>query len=81
MYFLKWVESENGGKGGKDWVAKHVKAFMSVGGKLFFFFIIFFYYFFFFVFFFYCILGVFMGVPKSFGAMMSGETKGNQNKI
>eukprot|EP01091_Cochliopodium_minus_P012740 TRINITY_DN3938_c0_g1_i1.p1 TRINITY_DN3938_c0_g1~~TRINITY_DN3938_c0_g1_i1.p1 ORF type:complete len:664 (-),score=144.14 TRINITY_DN3938_c0_g1_i1:554-2362(-) len=50
MHFLKWVESDLGGKGGKDWVSKHVKALMSIGG-------------------------VFMGVPKSFGSLMSGETK------
>ena len=32
MYFLKWVESEKGGNGGKDWVSKHVKSVISVGG-------------------------------------------------
>eukprot|EP01134_Creolimax_fragrantissima_P000516 CFRG0516T1 len=29
-YFLKWVESENGGKGGKNWVAEHIHAAVGI---------------------------------------------------
>ncbi|KAG8885161.1 hypothetical protein FRB97_001979 [Tulasnella sp. 331] len=34
MYFLKWVEAESGGNGGKDWVDKHIEAFVNIGGPL-----------------------------------------------
>ncbi|KAG5188033.1 Lecithin:cholesterol acyltransferase-domain-containing protein [Tribonema minus] len=33
-FFLNWVESENGGKGGDGWVAKHVAGVANVAGSL-----------------------------------------------
>ena len=34
MYFLRWVESENGGNGGKNWVHKHIAGVTNIGGPL-----------------------------------------------
>lgn len=31
LYFMKWVESNEHGRGGKDWVAKHIHAVGSIG--------------------------------------------------
>jgi phospholipid:diacylglycerol acyltransferase len=33
-FFLKWVESERGGKGGRDWVNKHVAALANIAGPM-----------------------------------------------
>eukprot|EP00127_Corallochytrium_limacisporum_P001329 Clim_evm19s51 gene=Clim_evmTU19s51 len=33
-YFLKWVESEKGGKGGDRWVHNHIHAVVNIGGPL-----------------------------------------------
>ncbi|KAI9294337.1 Lecithin:cholesterol acyltransferase [Neoconidiobolus thromboides FSU 785] len=33
-YFLKWVESDNGGKGGKNWVEDHIHASVNIAGSL-----------------------------------------------
>ncbi|KAG8890015.1 hypothetical protein FRB98_001450 [Tulasnella sp. 332] len=33
-FLLKWVEAESGGNGGKDWVDKHIEAFVNIGGPL-----------------------------------------------
>lgn len=32
LYFLKWVEAEGHGNGGKDWVEIHIESFVSVAG-------------------------------------------------
>ncbi|OSD04123.1 LACT-domain-containing protein [Trametes coccinea BRFM310] len=32
LYFLKWVESPNHGRGGPDWVENHIEAFISIAG-------------------------------------------------
>ncbi|RYP30076.1 hypothetical protein DL767_006427 [Monosporascus sp. MG133] len=32
FYFLHWVASEKGGKGGDDWVEKHVEAWINISG-------------------------------------------------
>ncbi|KAJ8537298.1 hypothetical protein ON010_g13298 [Phytophthora cinnamomi] len=32
FHFLKWVESENGGKGGDQWVENNVEAFVNIAG-------------------------------------------------
>ncbi|KAJ5648306.1 hypothetical protein N7490_004678 [Penicillium lividum] len=32
LYFFKWVESEDHGKGGKDWVNKHVDSWINISG-------------------------------------------------
>ncbi|KAF3386124.1 Phospholipid:diacylglycerol acyltransferase [Penicillium rolfsii] len=32
MYFFKWVESEDHGKGGKDWVNKHIDSWVNISG-------------------------------------------------
>ncbi|CAI5709857.1 unnamed protein product [Peronospora destructor] len=32
LYFLKWVESDNGGKGGDQWVENNVEAFVNIAG-------------------------------------------------
>ncbi|KAI9477974.1 MAG: Lecithin:cholesterol acyltransferase-domain-containing protein [Benjaminiella poitrasii] len=33
-YFLKWVESEQGGKGGPNWVNEHIESFVNIAGPL-----------------------------------------------
>ncbi|KAI8386959.1 Lecithin:cholesterol acyltransferase-domain-containing protein [Blakeslea trispora] len=33
-YFLKWVESEQGGQGGPDWVNDHIESFVNIAGPL-----------------------------------------------
>ncbi|TMW59719.1 hypothetical protein Poli38472_004788 [Pythium oligandrum] len=33
-FFMQWVESEKGGKGGKDWVDQHIDSFVSVAGSI-----------------------------------------------
>ena len=33
-YFLKWVESEKGGHGGKQWVQNHIESFVNIGGPM-----------------------------------------------
>ncbi|KAI9330807.1 Lecithin:cholesterol acyltransferase-domain-containing protein [Pilaira anomala] len=33
-YFLKWVESEKGGAGGKQWVNNYIESFVNIGGPL-----------------------------------------------
>lgn len=33
FYFLKWVEAEGFGNGGRDWVNKHIEAFIDVSGS------------------------------------------------
>ncbi|RCI04343.1 hypothetical protein CU098_011822 [Rhizopus stolonifer] len=33
-YFLKWVESEQGGKGGPNWVNNHIESFVNIAGPL-----------------------------------------------
>lgn len=33
-YFLKWVESSNGGNGGKKWVNNHIESFVNIAGPL-----------------------------------------------
>ncbi|KAJ5141417.1 hypothetical protein N7526_002412 [Penicillium atrosanguineum] len=32
LYFFKWVESEDHGKGGKDWVNKHIDSWVNISG-------------------------------------------------
>ncbi|KAJ5644847.1 hypothetical protein N7507_010858 [Penicillium longicatenatum] len=32
LYFFKWVESEEHGKGGKDWVNKHIDSWINISG-------------------------------------------------
>ncbi|RLN87065.1 hypothetical protein BBJ28_00022028 [Nothophytophthora sp. Chile5] len=32
LYFLKWVESDQGGRGGDQWVEKNVDAFVNIAG-------------------------------------------------
>lgn len=32
LYFFKWVENEKHGKGGKDWVNKHIDSWINVSG-------------------------------------------------
>ncbi|KAJ5943921.1 hypothetical protein N7516_004089 [Penicillium verrucosum] len=32
LYFFKWVESEEHGKGGKDWVNKHIDSWVNISG-------------------------------------------------
>ncbi|XHF97536.1 hypothetical protein AWENTII_001119 [Aspergillus wentii] len=32
LYFFKWVESEDHGKGGKDWVNKHIASWVNISG-------------------------------------------------
>ncbi|KAK3384782.1 Lecithin:cholesterol acyltransferase-domain-containing protein [Podospora didyma] len=34
FYFLHWVASQKGGKGGDDWVEKHIEAWINVSGCL-----------------------------------------------
>ncbi|KAI9136690.1 Lecithin:cholesterol acyltransferase-domain-containing protein [Paraphysoderma sedebokerense] len=34
LYFLKWVESENGGNGGSRWVSDHLATFVNIAGPL-----------------------------------------------
>ncbi|GAA5897307.1 hypothetical protein JCM6882_001854 [Rhodosporidiobolus microsporus] len=34
LWFLKWVESDQFGKGGKDWVDKHISDWVNVAGTL-----------------------------------------------
>ena len=33
-YFLKWVEAEGYGNGGKDWVENHIGSIINVSGTL-----------------------------------------------
>lgn len=33
FYFFKWVEAEGYGNGGKDWVNKHIEAFVDISGS------------------------------------------------
>ena len=33
-YFMLWVESDVGGRGGSDWVSRHIEAFVNVGGPM-----------------------------------------------
>ena len=33
-YFMSWVESESGGRGGKGWVRKHLARYISIGGPM-----------------------------------------------
>jgi phospholipid:diacylglycerol acyltransferase len=33
-YFIKWAESPEGGRGGKEWVARHIKSIINIGGPL-----------------------------------------------
>jgi phospholipid:diacylglycerol acyltransferase len=33
-YFLKWVESEQGGKGGSKWTERHVGSFVNLAGPM-----------------------------------------------
>ncbi|KAI7900135.1 Lecithin:cholesterol acyltransferase-domain-containing protein [Cokeromyces recurvatus] len=33
-YFLKWVESDQGGKGGPNWVNDHIESFVNIAGPL-----------------------------------------------
>jgi phospholipid:diacylglycerol acyltransferase len=32
MFFFKWVESENHGNGGKDWVNRHIDSWVNISG-------------------------------------------------
>lgn len=32
LYFFKWVESQEHGKGGKDWVNKHIDSWINISG-------------------------------------------------
>ncbi|KAJ6115733.1 hypothetical protein N7523_006150 [Penicillium sp. IBT 18751x] len=32
LYFFKWVESDDHGKGGKDWVNKHIDSWINISG-------------------------------------------------
>lgn len=32
LYFFKWVESDNHGKGGKDWVNRHIANWVNISG-------------------------------------------------
>ncbi|CAG8699261.1 6762_t:CDS:2, partial [Acaulospora colombiana] len=34
LYFFKWVESPNGGMGGKSWVNDYIESFVNIGGPL-----------------------------------------------
>jgi len=34
LFFLKWVESENGGNAGPDWVDKHIQGFVNIAGPI-----------------------------------------------
>jgi len=34
LYFLKWVEAESGGGGGRDWVDRHIEAFINIAGTM-----------------------------------------------
>lgn len=34
VYFMKWVESKQGGNGGAKWVDNHVHSFVNVAGPL-----------------------------------------------
>jgi phospholipid:diacylglycerol acyltransferase len=31
---MKWVESDNGGKGGSNWCNKHIHGFINIAGSL-----------------------------------------------
>lgn len=33
-YFLKWVESQQGGQGGPKWVDEHIESFVNIAGPL-----------------------------------------------
>src|SRR5947209_6398337 len=33
-YFLKWVESDKGGKGGPKWVEEHIETFVNIAGPM-----------------------------------------------
>src|SRR5436309_406195 len=33
-YFLKWVESDLGGKGGPNWVENHIESFVNIAGPM-----------------------------------------------
>jgi phospholipid:diacylglycerol acyltransferase len=33
-YFLKWVENEQGGKGGSKWVDEHIESFVNIAGPM-----------------------------------------------
>ena len=33
-YFMSWVESDKGGKGGKGWVDKHIHRYVIIGGPM-----------------------------------------------
>jgi phospholipid:diacylglycerol acyltransferase len=33
-YFLKWVESEQGGQGGSKWVDEHIESFVNIAGPM-----------------------------------------------
>ncbi|EPZ34601.1 Lecithin:cholesterol/phospholipid:diacylglycerol acyltransferase-like protein [Rozella allomycis CSF55] len=34
FYFMKWVESSKGGKGGSKWIEKHIEHFINIAGPL-----------------------------------------------
>jgi phospholipid:diacylglycerol acyltransferase len=34
LYFFKWVQSPQGGKGGDQWVDDHIESFVNIGGPL-----------------------------------------------
>jgi phospholipid:diacylglycerol acyltransferase len=33
-YFLRWVQSEEGGNGGEDWADKHIASFVNIAGPM-----------------------------------------------
>lgn len=33
-YFLRWVQSEEGGKGGHDWTERHIASFVNIAGPM-----------------------------------------------
>ncbi|CEP09805.1 hypothetical protein [Parasitella parasitica] len=33
-YFLRWVQSSEGGKGGNDWTEKHIASFVNIAGPM-----------------------------------------------
>ncbi|KAL0592569.1 hypothetical protein ABG067_000133 [Albugo candida] len=34
LYFMKWVESDQGGKQGNRWIDQHIEAFISIAGSM-----------------------------------------------
>ena len=33
-YFLSWVQSDQGGKGGRGWVRKYISRYVNIGGPM-----------------------------------------------